>query len=240
MHVKATVIVVAAGKGRRFRSKEKKPFAKLGKRPLLIYALLTFQKSPLIDDVVLVVDKSSIEKAERLVKRYRINKVKCVIKGGRLRTQSVKNGLARVDKDSDVVLVHDGVRPFVHNGLVKEAVNAAVKFGAAILAHPVKPTIKISKDGSFVSYTPERRHLWEAETPQVFRKHIIDRAYKKICANRLFTTLDSEYLTGFTDDSSLVELLGVKVKIIKGDYRNIKITTVEDLKIAEALLRNKK
>ncbi|MFH0840316.1 MAG: 2-C-methyl-D-erythritol 4-phosphate cytidylyltransferase [Candidatus Omnitrophota bacterium] len=224
--MKTTAIVVAAGKGRRFKSKEKKPFVKLGKRPLVTYALMAFERSPVINDIILVVDRPLIKKAAGLVKKYRINKVRYIVKGGRVRSQSVKNGLARVGNDTRLVLIHDGVRPFVDNRLVKKVVNAAARFGAAILAHPVKPTIKVSCDRSFVNYTPERRHLWEAETPQAFRREIIESAYKKAARGKYYT-----------DDAALVECAGRKVKIVKGDYKNIKITTVEDLKIAQALLR---
>lgn len=225
---KATAIVVAAGKGRRFKSKEKKPFVKLGKRPLLAYALAALEKSPLINDIILVVDSPLIKKAAGLVKRYRINKVRNIVKGGRDRSQSVKNGLARVGKDARIVLIHDGVRPFIEECLVKKVVSAANRFGAAILAHPVKPTIKVSNDGLFVNHTPARRHLWEAETPQVFRREIIERACEKALRGK-----------HYTDDAALVEGGGAKVRIVKGDYRNIKVTTVEDLKIAEAFIKKR-
>jgi len=222
--MKTTAIVVAAGKGVRFKSKEKKPFAKLRGKPILAYALAVLQDSPLIDDIILAVDRSLIKKAEELVRRYRINKVKHIVAGGRIRSESVKNGLRYIADNTSLILIHDGVRPFVSKDLFKKLIAAARRFGAAISAVPVKATVKLSKDGSFVSYTPQRRYLWEAQTPQVFKKELIEKAYKKIGPDKLFT-----------DDAVLAELVGGRVKIVKGDYKNIKITTVEDLKIAEAL-----
>jgi 2-C-methyl-D-erythritol 4-phosphate cytidylyltransferase len=235
--VKATAIVVAAGKGRRFKSK-KKPFVKLGRKPLLAYALTLFERSPVVGDIVLVVDKTLLKKAKALVKKFRFNKVRRIVSGGNTRSASVKNGLRCVNGPSSVVLIHDGVRPFVTSALIKKLVNTAKRFGAAISAVPVKPTIKVSKDGSFVSYTPQRRNLWEAQTPQAFRRSIIERAYRRIGAlPRRILRHGAFRGAGFTDDSVLAELGGTRVKIVKGDYRNIKITTVEDLKMAEALLK---
>jgi 2-C-methyl-D-erythritol 4-phosphate cytidylyltransferase len=222
--MKTTAIVVAAGKGVRFKSKEKKPFAKLRRKPVLSYALTAFQRSSLIDDIILAVDRSLIKKAGELVRRYRINKVKCIAAGGKTRSESVKNSLRRVDNDASLVLIHDGVRPFVSKDLLKKLILAAERFGAAISAVPVKPTIKLSKDGSFVSHTPQRRYLWEAQTPQAFRREVIEKAYRR--EGRLTAT----------DDAALVEASGGKIRIVMGDYSNIKITTVEDLKIAEALM----
>lgn len=222
-----TAIVVAAGKGIRFSSKEKKPFAKLLRKPILAYALTTLQRSSFVDDIVLVVDGHLIGKAGELVRRYRISKVKRVVAGGKVRCESVRNGLRCVKDDASLVLIHDGVRPLLREDLIGKLIKAAGKYGAAISAIPVKPTIKLSRDGSFADSTPDRRYLWEAQTPQVFKKDIIERAYKKAVPGRIFT-----------DDAALAELAGAKIKIVKGDYRNIKITTVEDLKIAEALLKD--
>lgn len=245
--IKVTAIVPSAGKGERFKSKERKVFANLNKRPLLSYALWTLQSSPFVNDIVLVVQKPLIKSAARLVRRYNITKVKHIIKGGRMRSESVRNGLRYVGRDTSLVLVHDGVRPFASNEVIKKTVAVALKSGAAVSAVPVKATIKVSKRGSFVNYTPERKNLWEAQTPQVFKKSLLESAYKKADGNKFFTPLElsktqnkkSKSLTGFTDDAVLVESIGAKVKIVKGDYSNIKITTVEDIKIAEALLRNR-
>ncbi len=227
--MKATAIVVAAGKGRRFKSRVKKPFVKLARKPLVTYALTVFENSPLIRDSILVVAKPLIKKAKSLVKKYRLNKVRHIIKGGQIRQESVKNGLKHLDKKTSLVLIHDGARPFITARLVKKVIIAAKRFGAAIPAVPIKPTIKVSEDAYFVSYTPKRNHLWEAQTPQAFRREVIENAYRKMSRKR-----------HYTDDAVLVEEAGKKIRIVEGDYKNIKITTIEDLKIAEALLKERR
>ena len=223
---KVAVIVPSAGQGKRLKSKGKKPFAKLGGRPLLSYALKGLQSSPLLGTIVLVVDRSSRKIAEGLVRRYRITKVRHIVAGGKRRSDSVRKGLRWVDKDASLVLIHDGARPFVNKKIIKRAVAAAAKFGACVSAVPVKSTIKVSGRGDLVKYTPDRKGLWEVQTPQVFRRELIERAYKRLRRG-----------SSFTDDASLLENTGAKIKIVKGDYNNIKITTAEDMKVAEALLR---
>lgn len=226
--VKITAIVPSAGKGARFKSSERKPFATLNKKPVLSYALRTLQLSSLIRDIVLVIDKSLIEVAKRLVKRYNITKVKNIVEGGKTRSESVRRGLSCVDKDVALIVIHDGVRPFASKDILKKTIAAALKFGASISAVPVKATIKVSEKGAFVKYTPERGRLWEVQTPQVFKKDLIESAYRRVRNSALFT-----------DDAALIENIGKKVKIVKGDYSNIKITTIEDIKIAEALIRSR-
>jgi 2-C-methyl-D-erythritol 4-phosphate cytidylyltransferase len=224
--INVAAVVPAAGRGTRFKFKEKKPFANLNKRPVLLYALKTLQLSPLVSDIVLVMSRPLIGPAKRLVKRHRITKVRHIVVGGKRRCDSVREGLRWIGKDASFVLIHDGVRPFLNKGIIKRAVAAAARFGACVSAVPVKSTIKISGKGNLVRYTPDRKDLWEVQTPQVFRRGLIEGAYKRLRSGRLFT-----------DDASLLEATGAKVKIIKGDYSNIKITTAEDIKIAEALLR---
>jgi 2-C-methyl-D-erythritol 4-phosphate cytidylyltransferase len=246
--IKVTAIVPAAGRGTRFNSKEKKPFAKLNKKPVLSYCLRTLQSSPWVNDIVLVIDRSLFEAARELIRRYRITKAKHIIGGGKTRAESVMKGMDWVDKDTSLVLVHDGVRPFVSKDVVAKTVIEALKFGASVSAVPVKATIKVARKGPFVEYTPNRKNLWEAQTPQVFRKRLLEYAYKNASCNKLFTSSERynirnrpfQYLTKFTDDATFVENIGIRVKVVKGDYNNIKITTTEDIKIAEALLKEKK
>lgn len=223
--LKVTAIVPSAGRGTRFKSKRKKPFANLNRRPLLLYALKSLQSSPLIRNIVLVIDKRLLNGARRLVKRYSITKVKHIVEGGKTRSESVKKGLRCVDKDVYLVLIHDGVRPFLGKEVIKKTIAAASKFGASVSAVPVKATIKVSRKNSFVRYTPNRNSLWEVQTPQVFKRELIENAYKNRKRNK-----------SFTDDAALIENSGKRVKIVKGEYSNIKITTTEDIKIAEALL----
>jgi len=245
--IKITAIIPSAGKGTRFKSNKRKPLTNLNRQPLLSYALKAFQSSTLIEEVILVIDKSLLTAAKKLVERYKITKVKHIVKGGKTRTESVRKGLCWVDKDTSLVLIHDGVRPFVSGEVIKRTIDAALKFGASVSAVPVKATIKISKKNSFVKYTPDRAKLWEVQTPQVFKKELIEDAYRKIKRNKMFTPPDRRSsrnrrrrrTRSFTDDAALVENAGKKVKIVRGDYNNIKITTTEDIKIAEALLRRR-
>ncbi len=223
--VKITAIVPSAGKGTRFKSKERKPFANLKGKPILSHTLKVFQSSPLIRDIVLVIDEPFRKVAEKLVKRYGITKVRHIAEGGKTRSDSVRKGLRWVNKDASFILIHDGVRPFVSKEVIKRTIAAAMKFGASVAAVPVKATIKIAGRDDLVKDTPDRQKLWEAQTPQVFRKDLMEKAYKRAKGC-------------FTDDAALLENIGAKVKIVKGDYSNIKITTAEDIKIAEALLRS--
>ena len=223
---KITAIVPSAGKGIRFNSEKRKPLVDLNGRPLLLHALRTLQSSPLINDIVLVVGKDLIKDAERLIKSNKVAKVRHIVEGGRTRSESVRKGLQYVDRDASLVLIHDGVRPFVSKEMLEKTVAAAKRFGASIAAVPVKATIKVSRSGSFVKYTPDRKNLWEIQTPQVFKRDLIENAYKRIKPN-----------SSFTDDAVLIENAGKKVKIVRGDYRNIKITTLEDIKVAKALLK---
>ena len=177
---KVTAIVPAAGKGVRFGGTVKKPFAKLNGKALLWYCLKTLQSSPLIKDIVLVVDGSVLKKTESFVKRHAVKKVKYIVRGGGTRTESVRNGLRRVEESSSLVMIHDGVRPFVNREMVRKTVIAASKFKASVLAVPVQSTIKVSDSASFIKYTPQRKNLWEAQTPQVFDKKLLEKAYKKV------------------------------------------------------------
>jgi len=222
-----TAIVPSAGKGTRFEGRKGKIFADLKRRPLLFYSLKALESSPLIKDIVLVTDRRLLKAAKALVRRYSITKVRDITEGGRERSESVRRGLRLVDKKTDLVLVHDGVRPFVSKGVIKKTVAAAKRFGASVSAVPVKATIKASGKDLFVKYTPDRKTLWEAQTPQVFRKDLLEEAFRGLKRSG-----------SFTDDAALIEKIGKRVKIVRGDYNNIKVTTAEDIKIAEALLDN--
>ena len=228
--IKITAIVPSAGKGTRFKSKERKPFANLKGKPILSHALKAFQSSPLIEDIILVIDEPFRKVAERLVKRYGITKVRHIVEGGKTRSDSVRKGLRWVNKDASFILIHDGVRPFVSKEVIKKTIAAAIKFGASVSAVPVKATIKIAGRDDLVKYTPDRKKLWEVQTPQVFKKNLIEKAYRRVKGQ------GARGKGCFTDDAAVLENIGAKVKIVRGDYSNIKITTAEDIKIAEALL----
>jgi 2-C-methyl-D-erythritol 4-phosphate cytidylyltransferase len=223
--MKTVAIVPAAGSGRRLKEIKEKPFVKLRSKPLLWYALEALNNSPHIDKIVLVVAGKFVKKSRDLVKKYNLKKIEYIVPGGRTRSDSVLNGLNLVDKDTDYVLIHDGVRPFLEKHLIRESLIAARRFGASCVSVPVKPTIKKAKKG-YIENTLKRSILWEAQTPQVFKREVILKAYR----NR-------RLLKRATDDSSLVEESGYKVRIVTGSYRNIKVTTKEDLILAKALLK---
>jgi len=222
--MKIEAIVPAAGSGRRLSRKgEKKPFIRINSKPLFIHTLAALNKSREIQSIILVVAKKFIGKTNLLISKYKIKNIKRVVPGGRIRTISVSNGLKHLDKDTDLVLVHDGVRPMVDKATLSRSIKAARKYGASCCLVPVKPTVKVVKN-EYILKTLDRKKLFDTQTPQVFRKDIILKAYK----NSRGTA---------TDDSSLVERLGYKVRMVPGSYRNIKVTTEEDLLLAERLLK---
>lgn len=225
---KVTAVIPAAGLGLRMRPlKKRKPFINLNGKPLMAYTISALEKSRDIDEIVLAVEKRSISKARKLVHRFNFKKVKAITAGGATRAESVRNGLKRVSADTDIVLIHDVARPFIDNDILRRSIGGAEAFGACVVAVKAKSTIKKVGKGGFVETTPPRDGMWEIQTPQVFKKALILKAYER------FLKRDSK----FTDDSQLVEKMGKRVKVIEGSYRNIKITTPEDLVVAAALLR---
>jgi len=204
----------------------KKPYLLLGDKPVLACALDVFEKCNYTDEIFVVVSAEDVEKCiAEIITPYNFRKIADVLVGGETRQESVFNGLRRITEDTDLVVVHDGVRPFVTEDIIEACCEAALKWGAAIAAVPVKDTIKVADGENFVLDTPKRDRLWAIQTPQVFQRDLLLKAHlhakdKKIQA---------------TDDAALVEQLGCKVKLVMGSYGNIKITTAEDLIIAEAL-----
>lgn len=223
MAAKETVacIVPSAGKGRRLDLSREKPFLKLKGKPLLFHTLRALASSPFIDYIIAVVSGEKVKTCRALVKKYHLRKIRAVVPGGKRRADSVEKGL-REAGDADFILVHDGARPFIDKDLIKKVLFAAKKEGAALAAIPSKQTLK-SVENSFVMGTPDRKRLWEAQTPQGFEKNLIVEAYKRADKR------------GVTDDSMLAERLGCRVKIVRGSSRNIKITTPEDLKLARII-----
>ena len=224
--MKVAAIIPAAGKGERLSSKIHKPFIAIEKEPILARILRVFDNSSHIAEIILVINESDLVKARSLVKKNKLKKIKEIALGGKRRMDSVRNGLSLVSEDVDYVIVHDGVRPFLDNKIISSVLEGARTFGAAITCVPVKPTIKEIEKGNFVSATLKRESLIEVQTPQAFKKDILGRAYKKAFDDGVDAT----------DDSALVERLGIKVKAVEGSYKNIKITTIEDLKYAKALM----
>ena len=219
-HQKVGAIIVAAGRGERMGGVDKM-FALLGGKPVLARVLDTFQKCNSVDQMVVVVHQENLEKCQRLVTEQGWSKVAKVCPGGRLRQDSVAAGLKLLDR-CHWVIIHDGARPLVTTDLIDRGLEAARETGAAVAAIPVTDTIKLAGDNMIVQGTPPRRNLWAVQTPQVFRFDIIAKAYQQA-------------KTEVTDDARLVEQLGNKVKLYMDTYDNIKITTPEDLILAEIL-----
>lgn len=205
-------VIVAGGKGKRFGSK--KQFEFIGKRKVIELTVSKFLKISDIKNIVLVLPIEDIKRKLDFSNRIKI------VPGGKTRHHSVFNGLSILSSDTDIVLIHDGVRPFVSEKIIKDSIVSAKKYGACVVAIPSNDTVKIAKNGFIIS-TPERRNIFLAQTPQAFKYSLIMRAYKKAFEKNFFST----------DDSALVEKLGKKVRIVSGDYKNIKITTKEDLSL---------
>lgn len=210
--MKISAIIVAAGSGKRFGSK--KQFARIDKKRIFEITLSKFLKLKEITDILLVFAPEDVKK----YRKYEAGKVR-VIAGGKTRQHSVFNALNRIEKDTDIVIIHDGVRPFVTADIIRQSIKTAAKYGSAVAALPVKDTVKIVS-GDIIKSTPERKNIFLAQTPQTFKYPLILKAYRKAFKEKYFST----------DDSALVERTGRKVKIIAGDYKNIKITVRSDIR----------
>ncbi|MGN0352366.1 MAG: 2-C-methyl-D-erythritol 4-phosphate cytidylyltransferase [Roseburia sp.] len=223
-----TAIVLAAGSGSRMNTKVKKQYLLLEEKPILYYSLKAFEESA-VTDIVLVVGHGEVEYCKKeIVERYQFKKVTAIVEGGKERYHSVFEGLKAI-KNTDYVLIHDGARPFVTNEILKRVMNSVVEYRACVVGMPVKDTIKIADENGYSKETPERKNVWMIQTPQCFEFGLIYEAYEKM--------LQKEDET-ITDDAMVLERVhGLPVKLIEGSYRNIKITTPEDLVIAEAYLK---
>lgn len=221
-------IVPAAGSGRRMGASKNKLLLSIFGKPLFIYSLQVFEEDPLCKGIVLVVNEKDRREMEEALRLYRIKKVQALVRGGKERQHSVYEGLKAV-KEASAVVIHDGARPFVERKQIEDLLSAVEKHGAAVLAVPVKDTVKRA-EGGFILETLERSSLWMIQTPQAFTYPLILEAHRK--AER----------DGFlgTDDASLVERMGKKVALVPGNYDNIKITTAEDLYFSEAIVKKRK
>jgi len=220
-----SAIVLAAGRGRRLKTRVSKPLIKIKFMPILIYSLKKLSLNRQIREIILVVNKLNQAGVWRAVKKYRIRKVTHIVLGGLRRQDSVYNGLRKINSQANLVLIHDSARPFIDRKSLSSVIKEAQIQGAAILAIPLKATVKYASRQYFVKDTLNRDNLWEIQTPQVFKKELIQKAYKR------FGNIE------VTDDAALVERLGAKVKIVPGPYFNIKITTPEDLIVARAIAK---
>ena len=221
-----SVIFPAAGAGRRMKADRNKVFLELSSVPILLRTLRRFSAVPAVAELIVVVAKDEVAFVEEMLEKAQGLKPWRVVQGGAERQYSIANGMAHLAADADIVLVHDAARPLVSLAAIEAVISAAREKGAAIAAVRAKNTIKVVGEDGRVEATPARASLWEVQTPQGFRREILQRAYEKAAQD------------GFlgTDDASLVERIGEAVFVVESDYGNLKITTPEDLWMAEALL----
>lgn len=239
---RCTAIVLAAGSGSRMKSNVAKQYMLLQGKPLIWYALHAVEESLVIDDCILVTGAEDISYVrEKIVAYFGFHKVDAVVAGGRERYDSVYNALKviadgnmTVPNEDGYVFIHDGARPFLTEEILQRSYEEVINTGACVVGMPVKDTIKIADQAGYAGQTPDRNYVWQIQTPQVFETPLIIEAYTDLMRKK-------DELAGrgikITDDAMVVEnLIGHKVKLVEGSYENIKITTPEDLVIAEALL----
>lgn len=222
------VVIVAAGTGSRMKKDINKQFIKLKNKEIVAHTIEKFYNSENIDDIVVVIREDEEEYFNKNIKeKYGFTNIK-VAHGGNERQDSVFNGIKMLKKECDVVLIHDGARPFVTDDIIKRSINKANEHNAIVVGVKVKDTIKVVSDNGNIIDTPNRSYLWAVQTPQVFKYDIITKAYEDAYNNNYYGT----------DDAMLVERIGYNVKMIEGSYNNIKITTQEDLEFGEQILKN--
>ncbi|MEN6469215.1 MAG: 2-C-methyl-D-erythritol 4-phosphate cytidylyltransferase [Smithella sp.] len=229
--MKTVAIIPAGGLGKRLGGDIAKQYLCLNSLPVLVHTIRVFQKSDVISEVVLVVPQDDIASVRKqIVEKYGLTKVSTIVAGGHERQDSVRNGLRAIAMKCDVVMVHDGVRPFVTGEMIARVAAAAADTGAASIGVKAKDTIKETTDENRVTGTLPRHNLWQTQTPQAFQYELLCKAYEAAAGDNFYGT----------DDASLVERLGAEVRMIAGSYENIKITTPEDLMMAEALMKEKR
>ena len=234
-----TAIVLSAGQGKRMGTSVQKQYIELQGKPIIYYTLAVFQRSEIIDDIILVVGKDQLKYVqEEIVRKYHFTKVKTVVEGGHERYASVWQGLKAREYDKyyeniqdGYVFIHDGARPFVDEEMLERAYDTVRKYKACVAGVPSKDTIKLINEEQFAVTTPERKYVWAVQTPQVFEKTLIFEAYARLM---------EEECVHVTDDAMVVEqMMHLPVKLFEGSYENIKITTPEDLDIARIFLSKK-
>lgn len=226
--MKCTAIVLAAGQGKRMNSSVQKQFLMLKGKPLLYYSLACFQKSKDIEDIILVTGKECIDFCKQeIIELYGFTKVSKVVAGGKERYDSVYAGLCACE-DTDYVFIHDGARPFVTEEIISRAKDAVLEFQACIVGMPSKDTVKIADADQMVKETPNRSTVWNIQTPQAFTNTLIKEAHE---------IARTQNMEAITDDAMVVETYkNAPVRLVEGAYENIKITTPEDILIAEKFL----
>lgn len=228
--VRTAAIVLAAGQGKRMGSDVPKQYLSINEKPVIYYSLKVMEESD-IDEVILVVGKDDMDYCrEQIVDKYHFQKTKRIIEGGSERYLSVYNGLCAID-NIDYVLIHDGARPLIDKKLIARTIEQVKKHQACVVGMPVKDTIKIADENGMVESTPVRDKVWMIQTPQAFNYLLIRNAYD---------TLMKEMISSVTDDAMVLEQIGgSSIKLIEGSYENIKITTPEDIQLAQLFLSKK-
>ena len=224
-----TAIIVAAGRGKRMDSSINKVFMLLVNQPILLHSVTIYSECTDVDHLVVVAAPNEVLQVQEMLNHVVGIKPWQVVSGGSERQYSIANALKVIPQTTDIILVHDGARPLVTEDCISRVIEAAIQHKAAIAAVTVKDTIKIVSDNAIVKNTPDRHTLWSIQTPQGFNAQILQRAYEQA---------EQDGYLG-TDDASLVERLGIDVKVVVGDYENIKVTTPEDLMIAQALMNSR-
>ena len=220
-------IIVAAGKGSRMNSNENKVFLPLLDKPIIGHAIKVFQDCDMIDEIIIVAQKNDFKKINDIKSKYNLNKIKNIVQGGKERQDSVYNGLISIKnaKSDDIVVVHNGSNPLVKENEIVGCINSAKQFGAAVCSFPLKDTIKKINNG-FVEKTLDRKGVYQMQTPQAVKYGLFIEGFNNVKKNKL----------KITDDVSVVESLGKKIRIVECSYENVKVTTQDDLNIAEAIL----
>ncbi len=226
--MKIVALIAAAGKGKRMNARISKPFIPISGKPILAYTIEKFEKCKFIDKIFLIVSTEEKEMCHKdIISKYNFSKVQKLVDGGETRQDSIYNGLKALDKNTDIVVIHDGARPLIEEYIIQNSVEKAQEYGAAITVIPIKDTVKKSKNNFFISKTLNREEIWRAQTPQTFKYDIILSAYNQAYKDK--------YLA--TDDASIAERYGHKVKLIIGSEENIKITTPFDIIVADIFLK---
>ncbi len=225
-----SVIIVAAGKGKRMNVDINKQYIKLRDKEIIAYAMAAFDKNKEIDEIVVVIRKEEERFfMEHILNKYKFNKKIKIAYGGVERQDSVYNGLKKISNACEIVFIHDGARPFVSEEIIQNMIKEVKENKAVVVGVPVKDTIKVVDEENIINRTPERKYIWAVQTPQGFEYDLIKKAYEKAYEENYYGT----------DDAMLVEKLGYPVKMIMGSYENIKITTKEDISFGEEILRRR-
>ena len=226
-----TALIVAGGIGLRMNKRERKQYLSLAGKPIIAHTVSAFEKCNHIDGIILVIPADDIPAVRQdILPILGLSKPIQIVAGGKHRQDSVYNGLKRLDPDCCIVVIHDGVRPFVSPAQISACIIAAQKHAACILGIPAFDTLKKVQSNGFVEKTLDRERIWLAQTPQAFRTELIKKAHLRAQKDNILGT----------DDAYLVERLGINVKFIQGSRKNIKITTIEDLELSYVLIRNEK